>query len=280
MKTKNKLKLAAVVSRFVRLARSVRGLGDNAIVRRHGIVWDLNLREGIDLSIYLFGRFEWPVGKALERHLRPGGTCIDIGANIGAHALPMAQAVGVKGLVLAFEPSDFAYPKLLRNLELNEELSRVVVPSQSFLSDSTRSESPDVYASWPVVRSRNEQRHLLHGGRKTSVERSCLITLDKALEDKDLTRLDLIKLDVDGNEFEVLQGARAVLDEFGPKILMEIAPYVHEEGDHSFDDLLSLLLHAGYALRDLSGKRIEMDEASIRNSVPRGEGINALAEKV
>jgi hypothetical protein len=68
-----------------------------ARVRRDGISWDLDLREGIDLYIYLAGRFEWGLSRILTSLVRPGDTVVDVGANVGAHALPLARAAGAEG---------------------------------------------------------------------------------------------------------------------------------------------------------------------------------------
>lgn len=86
-------------------------------VRRDGIHWDLDLSEGIDFAIFLLGGLELRTLRLYRRLVQPGDTVLDVGANIGAHALPLARLVGASGRVVAFEPTQFAFCKLQRNLE-------------------------------------------------------------------------------------------------------------------------------------------------------------------
>jgi hypothetical protein len=81
------------------------GLSERVRLRRRGIRWDLDLAEGIDLSIYLLGAFEPRLVGAYRKLIRPGACILDIGANIGAHTLQFAQLVGDRGKVVAYEPT-------------------------------------------------------------------------------------------------------------------------------------------------------------------------------
>ena len=88
-------------------------------------------QKGVDLSIYVFGCFEEETAKALKRIISEDNYVLDIGANIGAHTLPIAAMLGKKGKVLAVEPTKFAFDKLKINLALNENLSHFVKPIKS-----------------------------------------------------------------------------------------------------------------------------------------------------
>ncbi len=99
-------------------------------MRRRGVAWTLDLREGIDFSIWLLGAFELSTVRAYQRILRPGAIVLDIGANIGAHTLHLARAVGTEGKVWAIEPTDYAMGKLKTNIALNPELAPRIVGCQ------------------------------------------------------------------------------------------------------------------------------------------------------
>ena len=92
--TRTKIALARLIQRPLMMARRMFGQGHETIVRRRGVRWQLDLREGIDLSIYLLRAFEPSTLKAFERLVKPGMTVLDIGANIGAHTLHLARLVG------------------------------------------------------------------------------------------------------------------------------------------------------------------------------------------
>ena len=97
IKTKQKILLARWVQLLVMAARRLAGRGPSTQVTRQGIRWAQDLREGIDFSIWLLGSFEPETVRCYQRLIRPGDVVLDIGANIGAHTLPLARAVGPSG---------------------------------------------------------------------------------------------------------------------------------------------------------------------------------------
>ena len=88
----------------MRALRTLAGKGDVGVFRRGGIVWELDLREGIDFAIYLQGGFEAATLREYGRIVRSGFVALDIGANIGSHTLPLAQPGWVPRV--AFTPSN------------------------------------------------------------------------------------------------------------------------------------------------------------------------------
>ncbi len=118
-----------------RVCRRATGREEMVAVRRQGLNWRLDLSETIDFSIYLAGNFQREVVAALVGLVREGDTMLDIGANVGAMALPAAQAVGPKGKVVCFEPTMFGVEKLRTNLALNPDLVGRVDVRQVLLVD-------------------------------------------------------------------------------------------------------------------------------------------------
>ena len=85
-----------------------------------GIIYQLDLNELIDRSIFYEGCFEPMTTAVINKYVNPGMTVLDIGANIGCHTLRLAKLVGKNGKVIAFEPMSWAYLRLKRNIELND----------------------------------------------------------------------------------------------------------------------------------------------------------------
>ena len=276
LKTAQKISLARLASLGIRGARATLGLGDRVAVRRRGINWLLDLREGVDFSIYLLGGFELSAVRAYQRIVKPGDTVVDIGANIGAHTLPLAQAVGETGLVVACEPTAFAFDKLLKNIQVNPGLSDRIRPLQMMLvSSSSDNLAPEVYSSWPLVKAR--ELHEKHLGRLTSTQGGVASTLDDAVTHLGLKSIDFIKLDVDGNELPVLQGGQSALNEFKPTIIMELCPYVHGEHGYSFRELVDLLGRAGYSFHRLNDMReLPGNAEKLKAMIPDGAGVNVV----
>jgi FkbM family methyltransferase len=275
--TKTKVSLAAWAYKFIAFGRGLAGKDNFATVRRGGLHWSLDLQEGIDFSIYLLGAFERSTVATLEKLVKPGDVVFDIGANIGAHTLGLARSVGPNGRVYAFEPADFAFAKLKRNLALNPELDSRTRPRQILLSSSASGPSEQkIYASWPL--EKNDAVHPKHRGRLAATQYATVDTLDHFAQTEALDRLDLIKIDVDGHELPVLRGGLNLLKKFHPILLMEMSPYVHAEQNNSFGAFVDLLREAGYSLQNAGNwAPLPLDVAALEALIPDGASINVIA---
>ena len=248
------------------------------MVMRQGVHWCLDLDEGIDFSIYLLGAFERPTAQALRRLVRPGSVVLDIGANIGAHCLPLARLVGDNGRVFAFEPTAPARAKLERNLALNPDLVARVQIEALMLLDRDRAPLPSaIEASWPVSGKIDDGGSV---ARAWTTVGAHVITLDRFVAEAGLERVNLIKIDVDGYEPAVLTGAAAVLRRFRPVIVIELAPDALAAQGHDLADLVALLAGAGYRLFDLREHAPLPTGERLARLIPRAGSINAVARAV
>jgi FkbM family methyltransferase len=277
LSTSRKIQLARLASRTVRLARRALGRAAQGEFVRSGIRWRLDLAEGIDFSIYLLGAFEPATVRAYGRLVRSGDCVLDIGANVGAHTLPLARLVGPRGRVAAFEPTLYAVRKCAANLALNPELAaRVSLHQVMLAADPSEALPPAVFSSWPLAEQ--EGLHQTHRGRLMDTSGARVATLDRMCSELGLGALDFIKLDVDGYEYPVLAGGRGTLERFRPVIALELAPYVHAEHGHTFEELLALLGAAGYGSLDIPALRqLPAGAAALRARIPEGGSINVIA---
>jgi FkbM family methyltransferase len=263
----------------IRLARAMAstllclGFRAERRIRRGDVVYEVDLREGIDLSLFLFGAFQRHVLQTVRQLVPVDGVVIDVGANIGAVALPAAAHLA-HGHVYAFEPTDFAWSKLERNVELNPQLRDRVTLVKSFVADTEASESRMIaYSSWPVVHPADAELHPVHKGAAKPA--ACgQTTLDQFVEERGLTRLSLIKIDTDGHEFSVLSGAMETLRRFCPVVLFEACDYLMKPPRPAFADFEALFHSAGYTIR--AGAH-EMNAAEFYARCPRGGGLDLVA---
>ena len=276
LSTATKIVVARIAYSGVMLFRKLTGASHLAQVSRGGVTWDLDLREGIDFSIYLLGGFEPRTLKLYEQLVKPGDVVLDIGANIGAHALPLARLVGPNGRVIAFEPTRFAFQKLKKNVVLNPDLeARITANQQMLVQDLQTAVSPSLFSSWPLVEA--GEVHDKHKGRLMDTTGCVATTLDQAVAAAGITSLALIKLDVDGNEPYVLMGGERTLERFRPVVLMELAPYLFDSDPGSFDTLMKLFEKYGYTGTDAdSGKQYPIQAARLRATFPDGTSRNVL----
>ncbi len=274
--TRTKIALAAAVQRTLTALPGLNWRGRRIEATRSGIRWSLDLGEGIDFAIWLLGAFEKRTVAAYSRLVQPGMTVIDIGANIGAHTLPLAKLVGPTGRVIAVEPTIWAVERLRANLDLNPPLRAIVDVRQVMLVGGGGQAVPDeIYASWP-----------LHGRavhpKLRALPKSTLgaqaMTLDELGEIAGIKKVDFIKLDVDGYEGHVLRGARAMLKRDRPIIVLELSPYILAERGNGFEDLIGILRDCDYRLDDLRTRRpLPSDTAALAAMIPDAGSINVIA---
>ncbi len=276
MLTATKIRLAQSVYRTISRCRSILGLKGHVQTKRAGIRWNLDLAEGIDFAIYTMGTFERSTVKVLKKLIHSGDTVLDIGANIGSHTLHLATMVGPKGRVIAFEPTDYAYAKLQKNLELNSQLAKVVIAEQLLLCRTTgKPIRKERYSSWPLETTPNV--HPLHRGRMMTSNHANVLSLDEYAKQQSLSRVDLIKIDVDGQELPVLQGAEVTLRRFRPLLVAEMAPYIHEEEHSSFEELIQFLKGMGYRYQEYGISRSsELDAKKFRHQIAVGQSLNVI----
>jgi hypothetical protein len=83
--------IAKIIYRLISLSRRCVGKTDRCVVTGSGLTYELDLAQGIDLSISLFGTFEPGIHQALRRTVQFGANVIDIGANIVTHTRYLAE---------------------------------------------------------------------------------------------------------------------------------------------------------------------------------------------
>jgi FkbM family methyltransferase len=277
MKTATKIAIARALHHLVRSGRSLAGRTDRGIFSRRGVVYDLDLSQGIDFAIYLGGMFERNTAIALSQLSEPSSLVLDIGANIGAHTLHLAGLVGPTGRVMAFEPTDYAFGKLRRNLDLNPPLASRVEAFHCFLTASDQASVPDaIYSSWPLAAEAG--LHAKHLGREMKTDLAQARSLDSLLSERADRKVQLVKLDVDGFECDVLRGATSMLRDMRPIFVMELAPYVLEERGASLDQLVSYFIPNGYRFYDeRTQKPLPSNVKELQRLVGDGESINVIA---
>jgi FkbM family methyltransferase len=173
--------------------------------------------------------------------LPDGGVAIDVGANLGEWALPLARRVGAGGRLYAFEPQPHIRGALGESLRLNN------LTQASLLPYAVSDREGESMMALPQVTSSAVDSGQAHLGAPGSGEIGLAVetvTLDGFATRKGLTRLDLIKIDVEGHERAVLAGAASLLARFRPVIVLEIG---HETADDRAA-IHALLMGSGYGL--------------------------------
>lgn len=207
---------------IVKFLKSV--FGKNYAVKTWRTITFRTINIRIDLSkqmgnaIYWRGAHDWAPIFVLEKNLNYGGTFIDIGANQGEYTLWGARKIGDKGLVIAYEPSDEIFDQLEKNILLNENLIPNVRLRKIGLSDK-----PGVLKLY-TKQGKNEGVNTVFPTKEHQLEigEIELTTLDMEMENLIISKIDLVKIDVEGAELNVLKGSKNTLLKYKPKLLIEI----------------------------------------------------------
>jgi FkbM family methyltransferase len=246
------------------------------IIIRNGIKYEVDLSEGIDLSLFVFGKYQEHVTRNKWIPLTDDAIIIDIGANMGAMALPFAQ-IAKNGKVFAFEPTQYSLTRLKRNLELNPELASRIEVINSFVSSvSTPNANIKAFASWKVNGEKGVDVHPVHLGIAKLTEGVGSITLDEFCFKRDLAKINLIKIDTDGHEYEILLGAKETIRKYRPYLIFEAGIYAMTEKGIDFSFYLNYFKELNYRIVD-SLKGSEITAINYRNYIPERRTIDVIA---
>lgn len=223
---------------------------DQRQIKRKGIKYAIDLREGLDLSLFLFGNFQSHVSDNTLLTVDHDASVYDVGANFGLMSLKYADRLGDQGKVYAFEPTDYAFEKLEQNLGLNPVLAKKVTTVKTFLSDNSQKDYQEkVYSSWRIDSIKDaDNRHPVHMGEEQPSQGIGTTTLDDFSRENQVKNLQLIKIDTDGHEHKILVGAKETIKTYRPKIIFEIGLYIMEEKGISFQFYHDFFLPLNYQL--------------------------------
>lgn len=201
---------------------------------RFGPMFTLQGDTVIGRSLRLYGEFAGDEVDTILALTRPGDHVLDLGANIGFHALALARTVGSTGQVMAVEPQRYCFQLLCANVTLNQ------LPWVHCL----RAAVGDAQGTCRVPVNDPARRHNA-GATEVSLDAAegptdtvPLVTVDSL----GLSRCDLIKVDTEGFEDRVMAGAGGTLGQFRPVLYIE----VHDRD--KLQRLVAALRPLGYAL--------------------------------
>jgi len=231
LSTKFKVKCASLISNFL-----VIFLGDkNRIIKRNDINYNVNLREGIDLGIFLGIKNENSISNINKiTNIDEKKIIIDIGANVGSVTLPLAKLFK-NSLIISIEPTIYAFSKLKSNVSLNPILKKRINLLNMFVSNK-KNKVKEVHSSWSFLN--NEKKHKVHLGilKKTSLKTKKLDQICSKFK-----KVDFIKIDVDGHELDVFKSGKKTIMKYKPYIYFEFAPYLYKEFGYSSEILIKFI---------------------------------------
>jgi FkbM family methyltransferase len=204
------------------------------------------------------GTYESEKQRAIQRDARPGMVAYDIGAQAGFYTLLLSRLVGPEGRVIAFEPLPENGANLLRHLRLNAVENAQLLPVA--VSAAMNFVAPFEIAATPFMGHLCKECRSRLGVPTLALDELCRWGLPEP---------DLVKMDVEGDEIEVLTGASALLAQ--RKTIWHIS--IH--GRRQRDECVRLLRDSGYALLTLDGALLPAGHSELTEFVarpPEGDG--------
>jgi FkbM family methyltransferase len=183
-------------------------------------------------------RFVW-------QFLTPGDVFFDIGAYHGIFSLVAAKRLGTQGQIVAFEPSQRERRRFQLHMRWNDATLKFFTVASGYTTMNSLKKPP---INDPL--------------REIDVE---AISLDRYLEQRKISRLDLMKIDVEGGEIEAFRGAAHTLEVIRPIVICEVLDWVSRSWGHAARDVVSFLREREYEWFDFR------DDGSICTHEPRDE---------
>lgn len=188
--------------------------------------------EYIGKSLIAYGEWGEAEVRLFEQLLRPGDIAVEVGANIGSHTVPLSKAVGSSGTVHAFEPQRLINQLLCANLALNDCHN-----VHTHLAAVGRELGQVEMCTVPPYHDCNYGGVSVGAdyGSDAVMEKVPLLTLDSL----NLPRVDFLKIDAEGYDLYVLQGAHATIGRCRPVVFVEA-------NDQGYADIAHFLGNNGY----------------------------------
>jgi FkbM family methyltransferase len=195
------------------------------------------------------GAYEREVVSLLKKKIEPSMTVLDIGANIGYIAAIAAELVGGSGTVHAFEPNPGCFARLLQNLKpfAHAHAHQLAIGEEDgmlplYLSENS---AEDGWAS--LLNDPGAHRRALQVR---------VANIDGLVSRSIARRVDVIKLDIEGNELHALRGAQQTIERDHPMIIAELNPTCLARDGTRPADVFEFLAHQGYSVHYLDGENI------------------------
>jgi FkbM family methyltransferase len=218
-------------------------------VKIHGFTMNLIPDDkGISKELQVFKTHEPLVTHLLNKTLKSNMHCIDIGGNIGYYVLQECSIIGKNGKVIAFEPSPRNFNFLNDNLKINH-ISNV---------ESFNLAIGDVSGQKKfLLTEASNSSHIVDDSFDHSDTISVkMMTLDEFLLEKNIEKIDFLRMDIEGSEVEAYSGMKQTIKKFKPSILME----VHNSylGTKKTIDFLKKLKQDGYDIEYYISRNVDV----------------------
>ncbi len=227
------------------------------ILTNHKIYVDTR-DKGITPHLIMDGFWETWLTQCLARIVQPGDVCLDIGANAGYYSVLMSALSGKEGKTIAVEPNPRITSLLKATAGLNYPGFSVAEVALSNQAGKTILHIPDNSFGDASILQRSDRPVV-----PTSKVKIQTITVDALMETMNISKVDVIKIDVEGVEPEVFEGMKkTILNNPNLKIIIEYSPFLYKEASNFTDYLFSQF--TVHQIKDVDGIETLTEESMER----------------
>ena len=256
---------AVMLAEKNRASRRPHKIGRIPVHGQRGVKLKLDLNVWLQRECFYFNSFELHVFKFIQSVLSEGDIIIDVGANIGFSTAIASRLVGPRGHVFAFEPSSSFYDKLKQNVILNGANNVSTYKLAVGRDDSRQTlKSGDQSASIVFGDTNNEQ---------LTLETVDSVTLDQIFIQYNV-HVKLLKIDVDGWDYNVLLGASRLLLEQRPIVIVEVI----DRGITQPSSIFSYLREHGYEIFSEQNTSDPLSASDFDKLLTKLHGLNIICQ--
>ena len=208
-------------------------------------------------------KWEDHFSKVVSEFIKPGDTVLDCGANFGYNSVVMGKKLQNQGLLVAFEPQRLVHQQLNGNLILNNIFNSITY--NAALGDTNSivtMKHVDYNLPWVNIGDTS----VGEGGEEVQLYK---------LDDLGLEAANFIKLDVQGYELFVLQGAENLLKTYQPNLFIELEAHQLEKFNITTDQILEYLKNLGYSIYRIDNE-YPCDHICTINSLDKIETLKSI----
>ena len=230
---------------------------------------------GLGLFLRTKGEFEPIQTKLFLELIKPGNTFLDLGANIGYYSVLTSKVVGQNGKVFAFEPDPQNLNFLKKNVALNQANNVQIV--EAAVGKTIRKQELRQDLSNPGESTLAQTKN----GSKVKVK---VTTLDKFLNQAQIKKTDVVKIDIEGAEIDALKGGQKFLQKAkNIKLFIECNQEALKQFNYRPTDLIKKLKEYGFEIKtiinEFEKKTYPFSLTELENNLKRVSFVSLYAEK-
>jgi FkbM family methyltransferase len=196
-----------------------------------------------------------------RQYIDPMRDAIDVGANIGFYSVLFSKKISKTSRILSIEPTNTAFERLKKNLELNDCMSSIIL-YKGVVSDQVGEIEINTIIGREEYSSIGGMNHPEISGDSYTSYKVSSSTLD-VLVDKNNLNPGFLKIDVEGSENLVFKGGLNTIKTYKPVILAEVSNLLLTKNGSSAKEVIHMITNLGYKAINPSSPQLNVSDVHI-----------------